>query len=122
MANTITKQELGAFAAGAIPPPFEHTFLDFDGVAVDVSGFATLSMNIEAIPAVSGLLGTGSIGFTTDGTDGKVTYNWVAADMAEPSDYEAQMWASDGIPGNATQKYESDLLTYRIYNGPGSAP
>ena len=118
MANTPVKQELGAFAEGAIPPPFEHTFLDFDGVFVDISSFGTLAMNIEAIPPVTGPLGGGTIGFTTDGTDGKVTYNWSATDMAEASDYEAQMWVSNG----ATQKYESDLLTYRVYNGPGSAP
>jgi len=118
MANTVTKQELGAFAAGAIPPPFEHTFLDFDGDAVDVSLFGTLAMNIEAIPTVTGPLGGGTIAFTTDGTDGKVTYDWSATDMADPSDYEAQMWVSNGTD----QKYESDLLTYRVYDGPGSAP
>jgi hypothetical protein len=118
MANTPVKQELGAFAEGAIPPPFEHTFLDFDGNPVDISAFGTLQMNIEAIPVVTGPLGGGSIGFTGDGTDGKVTYNWSTTDMAEGSDYSAQMWVSNG----ATQKYESDLLTYRVYDGPGSAP
>jgi hypothetical protein len=118
MANTPVKQELGAFAEGAIPPPFEHTFLDFDGVVVDISSFGTLAMNIEAIPTVAATLGAGSIGFTNDGTDGKVTYNWSATDMLEASDYEGQMWVSNG----STQKYESDLLTYRVYDGPGSAP
>lgn len=117
MANTPTKQELGAFAEGAIPPPFEHTFTDFDGLAVDVSGF-TMQMNIEAIPTVPDTLGGGTIGYTTDGTDGKVTYNWSATDMTTAADYSAQMWVSNGT----TQKYESDLLTYRVYDGPGSAP
>jgi len=118
MANTPTKQELGAFAEGAIPPPFEHTFTDFNGAVVDVSGF-TLQMNIEAIPVVTGPLGTGSIGFLTDGTDGIVVYNWSATDMATAADYTAQMWVANG---GGTQKYESDLLTYRVYDGPGSAP
>jgi hypothetical protein len=118
MANTPTKQELGAFAEGAIPPPFEHTYKDFDGIAVDISAFAVHTMNIEATPSVAGTLGAGTIGFTTDGTDGKVTYNWAVGDMLYGADYEAQMWVSNG----ATQKYESDLLTYRVYNGPGSAP
>lgn len=118
MANTPVKQELGAFAAGAIPPPYEHTFKDFDGVAVDLSAFATLQMNIEAIPGVTGPLGTGTIDFTTDGADGSVTYSWSADDMAEPADYEAQMWVYNDV----NQRYESDLLTYRVYNGPGSAP
>ena len=118
MTNTPTVDELGAFAAGAIPPPYENTFLDFDGVAVDISGFGTLQMNVESTPTVTGPLGDGTIGFTTDGTDGKVTYNWSATDMAEPGNYSAQMWVADG----STQIYESDLLTYLVYDGPGSAP
>jgi len=118
MAIKVAKQELGAFAAGAIPPPYEHTFLDFDGLPVDISTFAVRQMNIEAVPPVTGPLGGGSIGFTTDGTDGKVTYNWSATDMAEPGGYQAQMWVSNGT----TQKYESDLLLYVVYDGPGSAP
>ncbi len=117
MANKIVKQELGAFAAGAIPPPFKHTFKDFDGEVVDISGFTERAMNIEAIPAVSGTLGEGTVEFTTDGEDGSVTYTWDEDDMAEQADYEAQMWVSSG-----TQKYESDLLTYKVYDGPGSAP
>ncbi len=120
MANTPAKQELGAFAEGAIPPPFEHTYTDFDEEPVDMSaGGWTFSMRIEAIPVVAGTLGSGTIAFTTDGSDGKVTYNWVAADMADEADYEAQMWVRNSA---GTQKYESDLLTYRVYNGPGSAP
>lgn len=118
MANTVTKQELGAFAAGAIPPPFEHTFLDFDGLPVDISLFGTLAMNIEAVPSVTGPLGGGDIAFTGDGTDGKVTYDWSTTDMLEPADYAAQLWVSNGVD----RKYESDLLTYRVYDGPGDAP
>ncbi len=117
MANKITKQELGAFAAGAIPPPFKHIFLDFDGVVVDLTGFSERQMNIEAIPPVSGTLGASAVSFTTNGEDGSVTYAWAEDDMADPADYEAQIWVSNG-----TQKYESDLLTYRVYDGPGDAP
>lgn len=116
MANP-TKIELGAFAAGAVPPPIEHQYLDFDGVQVDLTGFSTLSMNIEALPSVTGPLGGGTIEFVTDGTDGWVRYTWVADDMAEPSSYTGQMWASNG-----TNRYESDLFLYTVYDGPGSAP
>jgi len=120
MANTPTKQELGAFAEGAIPPPFEHEYTDFDEVAVDLStGGWTFQMNIEAIPAVTGPLGGGTIGFLTDGTDGKVVYNWSDTDMVAAGDYSGQMWVRNSA---GTQKYESDLLLYRVYDGPGGAP
>lgn len=118
MTNKATVQELGGFANGAIPPPFEHTYLDIDGAIVDVSTFAVRAMNIVSDPTVTGPLGTGTIGFTTDGTDGKVTYQWSTTDMADAGEYEAQMWVSNGTD----QKYESDLLTYLVYDGPGSAP
>ena len=118
MANIPTKKELGAFANGAIPPPFEHTYTDFDGAVVDVSGF-TLQMNIDAVPGVTGPLGGGSIGFKTDGTDGVVVYNWSTTDMLEASGYTGQMWVKNPT---GTQKYESDLLLYAVYDGPGDAP
>lgn len=121
MAISIPTQELGAFAEGAIPPPFEHTFTDFDGLPVNLSvGGWTYQMNIEADGVVvTGPLGNGTIGFLTDGSNGIVVYNWSATDMAEEADYFAQMWVKNGTD---TQKYESDLLKYRVYNGPGTAP
>lgn len=118
MTNRATIQELGGFADGAIPPPFEHTFLDHDGVPVDISTFTVFAMNITSDPVVGGPLGDGNIDFTTDGIDGKVTYEWSATDMASPGRYRAQMWVSNAT----TQKYESDLITYLVYDGPGSAP
>lgn len=120
MANTPVRKELGAFAEGAIPPPFEHQYTDFDGLPVDLStGSWTMYMNIESIPVTTGPLGIGAIDFDSDGSDGKVVYNWSATDMAEGADYTAQMWVRNG---SGTQKYESDLLLYRVYDGPGDAP
>jgi len=114
---TPTKIDLGAFAAGEIPPILQHTYKDYDGVVVDVSSFSTLAMNVEAIPDVTGPLGAGTIEFDSDGSDGKVNYTWVADDMAEPSSYSAQMWVSSG-----TNRFASDLIIYTVYDGPGDAP
>ena len=111
------KIDLGAFAAGEIPPVLSHTFTDFNGAVVDLSSFSTLAMNIESIPQVTGPLGTGTIDFETDGSDGVVLYIWTANDMAEDSSYTAQMWVSSGL--NA---YASDLILYTVYDGPGVAP
>lgn len=113
----VEKINIGFFAAGEIPPPVSHTFTDFDGAAVDISSFSTRQMNIEAIPAVTGPLGTNAVTFVTDGTDGKVTYAWSATDMAEPGSYSAQIWVSNG-----TNRYASDLIIFVVYDGPGDAP
>lgn len=111
------KIDLGAFAAGEVPPILSHTFTDFDGVVVDLTGFTTLAMNIEAIPDVTGPLGGGLIVFDGNGSDGIVNYTWTDDDMEEPSGYTAQMWVSNG-----TNKYASDLIIYNVYDGPGDAP
>lgn len=111
-----TRIDLGAFAAGEIPPPLEVTFTDYDGNALPLTGFTTLAMNIEAIPVVSVTLGTGSIA-VTDAANGIVEYTWVEDDMIEPSDYTAQVWVSNGL-----NRYASDLLIYTVYDGPGDAP
>ena len=113
---TPTKHDLGAFAAGEIPPPLEVTFADFDGNAVPLAGFTTLATNIEAIPTVTTTLGTGTT-VVTDAPNGEVTYTWVEDDMLEPSDYTAQIWVSNG-----TNRYASDLYVYTVYDGPGDAP
>jgi hypothetical protein len=114
---TPTKIDLGAFAAGEIPPRLTHTYYDFTGVIVDISTFATRAMNIEAVPAVTGPLGTGTVDFVTDGTDGAVEYIWTTTDMAEPGSYSAQIWVSNG-----TNRYASDLILFTVYDGPGDAP
>ena len=112
-----TKIDLGAFAAGEIPPRLSHTFTDYEQVVINLSTFTTLAMNIEALPAVTGPLGTGVIQFAAGGTDGVVEYFWTATDMAEPGSYQAQMWVSDG-----TNRYASDLIIFTVYDGPGDAP
>lgn len=119
MANSITKVEIGAFAAGEIPPPFQHTFTDLDGGPLDVSAFSVQRMNIESVPAATSTLGAGVITMPGTGADGVVQYAWSADDMAVPGDYEAQLWVYE--PGTP-YRFASDLITYMVYDGPGEAP
>lgn len=119
MAIKPVKIELGAFAAGEIPPPLVHAYTDFDGNVVDLTGFITLAFNVEATPAVTGPLGDGAIAFfATDPTLGKVEYTWSSTDMAEPATYLAQMWVYNGSTG----RYASDTFVYLVYDGPGEYP
>lgn len=117
MPSEPTSVELGAFAAGEVPPPLQVTFTDFDGVAVDLSGFSNLQMNItESIDGNSNPLGTGAI-VLTDAVNGVVTYTWVKNDMLDPGDYTAQAWVDDGV-----NYFASDLYLYTVYDGPGTPP
>lgn len=112
-----TSVDLGAFAAGEVPPPLEITFTDFDGAAVDLTSFGNVQMNIkEELDGNSSPLGNGGI-TVSDAPGGKVTYTWVKADMADAGEYTAQAWVDDG-----TNFFASDLYTYSVYDGPGDPP
>ncbi len=109
--------ELGAFAAGEVPPPLEITFLDFDKNPVELTGFTSRQMNIEEELGVgAGTLGTGTI-VITDALGGKLEYTWVRADMITVGEYTAQGWVNNG-----TNYYASDLYTYTVYDGPEDPP
>lgn len=111
-----TETALGAFAQGEVPPPLEITYLDFDGNPVDISSY-NLHMNIEEDLGGVDPYGTGVNAFVDTGADGKVTYTWVRADMADVGEFKAQGWAENG-----TNYYASDLYLYSVYDGPGEPP
>ena len=114
---TPTKTDLGAFAAGEVPPPLEISFTDFEEAAVDLTGFTSLQMNIdEELASNQNPLGTGTI-IVTDAAAGKVTYTWVRDDMLDVGEYTAQGWVDDTV-----NYYASDLYTYSVYDGPGDPP
>lgn len=113
---TPTKTELGAFAAGEVPPPLEITFTDIDSNVVDLTGYTNLQCNIEEELAGTAGLGTGNIALT-DAAGGEVTYTWVRADMLSPGEYTLQAWVDNG-----TNYYASDLYIFSVYDGPGDPP
>ncbi len=114
---TPTTTPLGAFAAGEVPPALEISFVDFDSVVVDLTGFANLQMNIaEELNANTNPLGLGAI-IVSDAPNGKVTYTWVRNDMIDVGEYTAQAWVDDGV-----NWFASDLYVYSVYDGPGDPP
>lgn len=110
-----TTVDLGAFAAGEVPPDLQVTFKDFDGVPVPLTGF-TPHMRITEELAGDGGLGGGAISIT-DAPNGVAEYQWVRADMLNVGQYTAQAWVEDG-----NKYYASDLYTYTVYDGPGDPP
>jgi hypothetical protein len=109
--------ELGAFAAGEVPPPLEITFNNFDDDPVDLTGFINLQMNIEEeLGTGAGDIGKGTVQLT-DAPAGKFEYTWKRADMLLVGEYTAQGWVDNG-----TNYYASDLYTYTVYDGPEEPP
>ena len=116
MAIQPIKTELAAFAEGEVPPDLQITFTDFDGNAVNLTGFANVQMNIEEELEGTTGFGTGTI-VVTDAVNGIVTYTWVRADMTTAGEYQAQAWVNNG-----TKYFASDLYLYSVYDGPGTQP
>lgn len=118
MASQPVTFELGAFAAGEVPPALEISFTDWNGQPVDLSGFATVQCNIdEELDSAANPLGTGNIIVVGDGTGGVVKYTWVRDDMLTPGEYTLQAWTSNGV-----NYFASDLYLYSVYDGPGDPP
>jgi hypothetical protein len=112
-----TVKDLGAFAAGEVPPPLVVSFQDFEKNPVNLTGFTNIAMNIEEELGVGeGTLGLGTVQ-VTDAPGGVFEYTWVRADMITVGEYTAQGWVD-----NATSFYASDLYTYTVYDGPGDPP
>ena len=117
MPSTPTIVELGAFAAGEVPPALVITYTDFDDAVVDLTGFTTLKCNIkEELDGATNPLGTGSI-VLTDDVGGEITYTWVRDDMIDVGEYTLQAWCDNGI-----NYFASDLYKYSVYDGPGTPP
>lgn len=108
------QQDLGQFAAGAIPPSIENLYTDFDDAVVDLTGFTTLVTRIDGPSGASLTPGTPVVK-GGDPTLGTLIYTFTATDMLVPGFYRLQMWASNG-----TIKLESDVFTYEVYDGPGA--
>lgn len=105
---------VGVFAAGEIPFPFAHSFKDYLGNAIDLTGF-TPSIEIEG-PDEAGTYGAGTVQLT-DAAGGVVTYTWVAGDFVDVGKYEMLIWVDDG-----QNRLASDLIKYEVYDGPGPTP
>ncbi len=109
--------DLGAFAAGEVPPPLVVTYLDFNEDPVNLVGFTNLQVNIdEELGSNQNPLGLGSV-VLTDAANGVLEYTWVRDDMFDIGEYTAQAWVNNG-----SQFYASDLYTYTVYDGPGEPP
>ena len=114
---TIKKISLGAFAAGEIPGPIVHTFLDKNGTAIDIDGWTVLGFYVEG-PEGDVDMGNPTI---TDGPNGVVTYEWQADDLQVPGDYSGLLWVQNTV-SNPSLRLASDRFVWTVEDGPGPTP
>ena len=98
--------EIGPYVVGEIPPPLEYTFLDANGVAINLTGFTVRFQRAEIAGGVF-MNPTTLNGALADAVNGKVTYTWTAADFPHPGKYGGMFFV-----GNGTNRYASWLITW----------
>lgn len=115
---SLKKISLGAFAAGEIPVPISHTYLDGSSSAINISTWTLLGFYIRFPDGTEEIK---SITFETDGTDGKVRYDWEAADMTQLGKHTGLLWVADD-PSTPATRLASDLFVWEVKDGPGPTP
>lgn len=98
--------EIGPYVVGEIPPPLEYTFLDSNGVVINLTGYAVRFQRAEIV-AGNYVEATTVPATLADAVNGKVLYPWTAADFAHPGRYGGMFFV-----GNGTNRYASWLITW----------
>lgn len=115
---SIKKINLGAFAAGEIPGPLLHTFLDKNGAAIDIDGWTVLGFFAESAGEEM-LMGNNPT--ISDGPGGKVMYIWHPNDMQIAGEYTGLLWVQNALSGPSL-RLASDRFVWTVEDGPGPTP
>lgn len=101
-----------SFTVGEVPPPLVYVFQDGNGDPIDLTGFeAGFVFRVEGgTPQARAAVLDGAP------ATGAVRYNWAEADLT-PGEAQGEFWV-----GNGTNRYASDLISWRTRPAVGPAP
>lgn len=99
-----TKLEIGPYVVGEKPPPYEYTFLDSDGTAINLTGYSA-EFRVQRVdgPVVSGAA------TITAPTEGKITHTWTGTEFPTPGRYWAEF-----VTGNGVNRFNSLRLEFTV--------
>jgi hypothetical protein len=104
---------IGPYVVGEKPAPLEYTFLDSDGVPIDLSGYTA---KFIVRPVDSDISVTYNATVTTPAA-GEVTYTWDGTEFAEQGPHWSEFWV-----GNSTNRFASLRLEYSVRASVGPVP
>jgi BppU N-terminal domain len=104
--------QAGPYVVGEKPPPLQYTFLDSNGVPIDLSGYtAKFVVHEQFGPA------TTFNASVTDPSNGVVQYTWTAAEFPTSGSYFSEFWT-----GNGSVRYASILIKFDVRTAVGPVP
>lgn len=103
---------IGPYVTGEKPPPLEYSFLNRNGVAIDLSGYTAKFVYKEADSGA--VVSDATVSAPLGGT---VTHIWDGTEFATPGSYRAEFWA-----GNGTNRYASLILAFQVRGSVGPVP
>ena len=103
---------IGPYVVGEKPPPLTYSFLDSNGVAVNLTGYTAKFVCKEA----DGTVTTWNAVVSTP-LSGTVEYVWTGVEFLTPGHYRAEFWA-----GNTTNRYASLVLVFQVRDSVGPVP
>jgi len=107
-----TEVAIGPYVVGEKPPPLEYSFLDSNGVAINLTGYTAKFVYKEADSAA--ITVNASVSTPLSGT---TEYVWTGTEFATPGHYQAEFWA-----GNLTNRYASLVLVFQVRESVGPVP
>jgi hypothetical protein len=106
--------QIGPFVVGEKPAPLEYQYLDSNGAALPITGYAVrFSVREQWGPAIKDAANAS----LTDGPNGKVTYTWDGTEFPTPGHYRCEF-----IVGNGTNRFISELIEYDVRGAVASVP
>lgn len=95
----------GPYVVGEKPAPLVYSFLDANGVAINLAGYTVTFTYRRGDDSVA-VTGSASV---TGAATGQVTATWGTAPFPEPGRYYAEFWVD-----NSVNRFASVLITFVV--------
>lgn len=113
MSGSPTSVAIGPYVVGEKPPPLRYTFLDSNGVAIDITSY-TAKFNVREKYGSS----TQYNATVLTPASGIVSYTWTGVEFPTAGEYTAEFWVGNGT----TVRYDSILIKFNVRLPVGAIP
>lgn len=105
--------EIGPFVVDEKPAQLVYQYLDYNGAAIDLTGYAVDFTWRERFDAVAQT----AAGVLVNAALGEVGYLWTGGEFSYPGHYSGQFWV-----GNGLFRFASVLITFDVATSVAPAP